>query len=46
MKLVWLGQVDVQRVDSPTWTRMEKLTAAGIALGVASLIWSMYQRAK
>lgn len=46
MKLEWLGQVDVQRVDSPKWTRMEKLTAAGIAVGALSVLWSIYQRVK
>lgn len=46
MKLLWLGQVQVERVDAPSWTRMEKLSAAGIALGVVSLFWSVYQRAK
>lgn len=40
----WIGQPAT--VDQPRWSRMEKLTAASIALGVVGLAWTVYQRAK
>jgi hypothetical protein len=49
MKLVWYPQTLGQQptvVDVTPWTRMEKLTAAGIALGVASVLWSVYSWSK
>ena len=42
MKLEWLGQVE-EPVEPKRWTRMEKLTAAGIALGVVGFVWQMMQ---
>lgn len=45
MKLMWLGQAE-ESVEPKRWTRMEKLTAAGILLGVVGFVWQISTQRK